>query len=171
MKNILNICKVVIVASILFGACSPNVHRSAMTKDERTDAEKRFDPVGFPGDEAIITGHKQAAPKTQVVEAEGVLPDRNEKPAFRSDTLNRGEQIAQQVIFRVQIYASKSFDDAQQFAANIKPLFEQGVYVEYQMPYYKVRVGEFHNPEEGEAFLDQVKLAGFKNAWLVRVIR
>jgi len=75
------------------------------------------------------------------------------------------------VLYRVQIYTTKSFDDAQEYLNTVKRLFPEGVFVEYQIPYYKVRVGEYHSAAEGEAFLDKVKQLGFENAWLVRIIR
>jgi hypothetical protein len=49
-------------------------------------------------------------------------------------------------------------------------MFPEGVAVEYQMPYYKVQVGQFNNSADGQSFLEKVKQLGFENAWLVRII-
>lgn len=171
MKNIHNTFSLLIIVGLLLSACSPNVHRSTVTKDKRIEAEDRFDPLGFPGDDAVLTGHRQVSPEQSSSTVEEVTPAQLEQKDTREVSPGDSIQTPPQVIFRVQVFASKSFDEAQQFASDVQPLFDQGVYVEYQMPYYKVRVGEFYNPDDGEAFLDQVKLLGFKNAWLVRVIQ
>jgi hypothetical protein len=171
MKFTRNICSILCPVAALIIACGPAIPRSSIQNDNRTAAEDRFDPLGFPGDDAVITGNTRAASSplgSDSVSAAG-QPDRI---AADSSAGGDTQQMSQELeVFRVQVFASKSFDEAQQFAANIKNLFPEGVFVEYQMPYYKVRVGEFITPEEGESFLDEVKQLGFKNAWLVRVFR
>jgi hypothetical protein len=171
MKNIRNISRLSI-ALIIFGlSCTPGVHRSAVEQDRRTADEDRFDPLGFPGDDAVVTGRYETPSADQSGENDVELtqPDDTISDYNNQTDSMRAEQSVE--VFRVQVFASKSFDEAQQFAANIDAMFPEGVYVEYQMPYYKVRVGEFFTPDEGEAFLDNVKRMGFKNAWLVRVIK
>ena len=173
MKNISNIFKLVLVLAVFLSGCSMPNRQAKMKRDKRTAAEKRFDPLGFVGDDSVITGRSAAAdslparkpsPETAMVTETPLLP-----PA--PDTLVPADTLPHEVIFRVQVYASKSFDEAQKFAAEIESMFPESVYVEYQMPYYKVRLGEFSDPDEGEQFLQEVKDMGFKKAWLVRVIK
>jgi hypothetical protein len=169
MKITRNICKVLFLSAALLIACGPAIPHSSLENDNRTGAEDRFDPLGFPGDDAVITGNYRTASTTTDSVSTASQPDRVVTDStYESDLVQPAPAYE---VFRVQVFASKSFDDAQQFAANIKNLFPEGVFVEYQMPYYKVRVGEFVTPEEGEAFLDEVKQLGFKNAWLVRVFK
>jgi hypothetical protein len=171
MKITRNICSILCLAAAFLIACGPAIPRSSVQRDSRTGAEDRFDPLGFPGDDAVITGNYRAASTIPVSDSGSSV---NQPNAVTIDSLasnNTGQPAQSLEVFRVQVFASKSFDEAEQFAANIKSLFPEGVFVEYQMPYYKVRVGEFITPEEGESFLDEVKQLGFKNAWLVRVFR
>ncbi|MCP4580662.1 MAG: SPOR domain-containing protein [candidate division Zixibacteria bacterium] len=170
MINIQNIFKLILIVPIFIIGCGAGVHKTSVDKDKRTESEHRFDPLGFPGDDAVITGKSRTASKPVI--SEQSQPVSSQYPvSVEVDDLDVDEQETQPpVIFRVQIFASKSFDEAQQFAADIEGLFPEGVFVEYQMPYYKVRVGEFYEPEGGEDFLEYVKETGFKDAWLVRVI-
>ncbi|MCD6162545.1 MAG: SPOR domain-containing protein [candidate division Zixibacteria bacterium] len=171
MANINNISKLILVLLIIWAGCAPRAPRSDINKDKRTDAENRFEPLGFIGDDEIITGKNK---QTDMPETEEPT-DSSAKPAlitgssFDSTGIAEIEQTV--IIFRVQIFASKSFDEAQEFATEIEPLFPEGVFVEYQVPYYKVRIGEFYDSDEGESFLNEVKDLGFKKAWLVRVIQ
>ena len=171
MKNIRNIFNWSLALLIIIGGCGTSVHKSSLNEDQRTKAERRFDPLGFPGDNAIITGKNHQAVPAQTIEQ--VKPvDRQNGPAISNEPSTDMEAIEPlSVIFRVQVFATKSFDEAQEYAANIEALFPEGVFVEYQMPYYKVRVGEFFKPDSGEEFLDYVKEMGFKSAWLVRVLQ
>jgi hypothetical protein len=170
MKSIRNIFNFYLVLLIAIIGCGTSVHKSSMYEDQRTKAEHRFDPLGFPGDNAVITGKNHHAVQAQTAEPDQ-LAGQHEPPT--TDELSApAEEIEQpSVLFRVQVFATKSFDEAREFAANIEALFPEGVFVEYQMPYYKVRVGEFFEPDKGEEFLDNVKEMGFKNAWLVRVLQ
>ncbi len=170
MISIHNIFKLLIIVPVFMLGCGAGVHKAAVDKDKRTEAEHRFDPLGFPGDDAVITGRNQPSSKQLSPESSQPSSDLFPTPAEDADFDIDEQESQPPVIFRVQIFASKSFDEAQQFAADIEGMFPEGVFVEYQMPYYKVRVGEFYEPEGGEDFLEYVKETGFKNAWLVRVI-
>lgn len=168
MANINNIFKLILIFLVIWGGCVPRSPRPDISKDKRTDAEHRFEPLGFIGDDEIITGKNIQA---DISEAEEPV-DSSAKPLLITNPAYDSTEIEQPIIiFRVQIFASKSFDEAQEFAAEIESLFPEGVFVEYQVPYYKVRLGEFFDPDEGETFLGEVKELGFKKAWLVRVVQ
>jgi len=171
MKSIRNIYKWFPALLIIIWGCGTGVHKSSLNEDPRTKAESRFDPLGFPGDNAIITGKNHQAQPPPKIDQNQSAAQQNGPAVAVEQSAHIEETEALSVIFRVQVFATKSFDEAQEYAANIEALFPQGVFVEYQMPYYKVRVGEFSEPEAGEDFLDFVKEMGFKNAWLARVIQ
>ena len=171
MRNISNTFRFLLIVLIFISGCTAGARRSQDDLDGRTTAEHRFDPLGFYGDDTVITGQGRQIDKHDKTEPADTLLDQPEMIRPLDDPTDIEESDQPLVIFRVQIFASKSFDEAQDFAAQIEPLFIEGVFVEYQMPYYKVRVGEFYNPNDGETFLDDVKQMGFKNAWLVRIIQ
>jgi len=170
MVIIRNIYKL-LFASVLVAVltCAVPAKRGDAPSDPRTAAEDRLNPVGFPGDDEVITGRQGPADKhghisdTASVGTQGVESDETGSP-------ERVEE-RQKAVFRVQVFASKSFDEAQGFAKQIEHIFPEGVFVEYQPPYYKVRVGEFRDSDQGERYLERVKRLGFENAWLVRVIK
>ncbi len=171
MRSILNIYKIALVILILSIACGPAMQRSSVDRDERTKAEHRFDPLDFPGDNAVITGKSHQSQPSSLPDNVSGGEVQVDEPVEVEENNGSVDTTQQMVVFRVQVFASKAFDEAQQFASDIEGMFPEGVFVEYQMPYYKVRVGEFFSPEEGEVFLDEVKQIGFKNAWLVRVLQ
>jgi hypothetical protein len=125
--------------------------------DKRLAAEADFDPLGGPGDYGVVTKDVQAAETEadsgQNVEIPGPAPLAQEKGFFYS----------------VQVFAGKSSAEAREFMDSIKPLFDQGVRMEYQAPYYKVCVGECQDIASAELLLKKVSSMGFPKAWLIRI--
>ncbi len=127
-------------------------------EDRRTTREARYNLTGFPGDQDVITADVPASDDT--VKAQS---DQLTFPEFVKDS------ELSETVFSVQVYASKSSEEASEFEADTSPLFDEIVRTDYRAPYYKVRIGACTTLEEGEALLEKVKGMGFKRAWLVRV--
>lgn len=71
--------------------------------------------------------------------------------------------------FRVQIFSASSQLAAEGAQAEAKErLGRDDVYVELEHPYFKVRVGNFPQRKEAEAFAKQVKAQGYDAAFLAR---
>ena len=165
MRNINNICKYYLLLAFILTSCGAPASRTGVVQDKRMKAERKFDPVGDTRDKDIITGrHSSRLNAHASGNADSLVLEKEQQIEPSSDdTLT--------ILFRVQVYASKSVDEANQYAASIKELFPEGIFVEYQAPYYKVRVGGFHKASDGDLYLERVKQLGFDNAWLIRVAR
>jgi len=162
-RNMKNIFKVITVIAVVCGAvCSCNRYRSPDSpdalEDRRTAKESRYNLMGFPVDDSVITADVPAADDTIREES-----DQMSFPEYDAEE----EGITE--AFSVQLFASKSSEEAAQFQLDVESLFDEIVTTDYKAPYYKVRVGETPTLEEGEALLDRVKRMGFTNAWLVRI--
>jgi len=127
-------------------------------EDRRTSREARYNLLGFPGDDSVITADVPAADDSVREESDMI--------AFPE---NSGNEDSVTEAFSVHLFASKSSEEAEQFQQDVESLFDEIVVTDYRAPYYKVRVGEIPTLEEGEALLDKVKGMGFPNAWLVRI--
>lgn len=76
--------------------------------------------------------------------------------------------------FRIQIFSSSNIDDAAATKLAAQPIFtEDTVYVVYDPPVYKVRVGDYVTRLEANQHLTAVQEKGYADAWIVpdRVIR
>jgi hypothetical protein len=76
--------------------------------------------------------------------------------------------------FRIQIFSSSSVDDAAATKMAAQPVFPTDtVYVVYDPPVYKVRVGDYVTRLEANQHLGEVQEKGYADAWIVpdRVIR
>lgn len=73
------------------------------------------------------------------------------------------------VYYRVQLRTTK--DLAKAVAVRDKAEFDFGmtVRVDFETPYYKVRVGQFAAPADAAALLGEARRLGYPGAWTVRV--
>ena len=159
-RNIYNLSLLLLAVSLSCG--TPGIGKKA-DLDGRLGAERWFNPLSHPRDTVLVTGQNPH----RGIESDPAKPSKLfSDTAFTAapDSIKENGET-----FSVQIYASKSLDDAKEYTSVIGNLFPEGVFIEYHVPYYKVRLGEFYSPRSGQAFLDRVKQMGFENAWLVRV--
>ncbi len=80
------------------------------------------------------------------------------------------EKINQEILngFRIQITMTKEITEANTIKNDLIALFpEQNVYVIFEAPYYKVRLGDFLDRESANNFLPNLIDKGFKSAWVV----
>jgi hypothetical protein len=73
------------------------------------------------------------------------------------------------MVYRVQLATSKDLSAAQSVRAKAQGEFKQEVHIDYEVPYYKVRVGVFVSPQAAEPLLQEARRLGYQGAWAVRV--
>jgi len=104
-------------------------------------------------------------------DVEAVAQPRPDEPARAQLELPKDSVFVQEDViqgFRVQIYSSASIDDAAQMKIIAMDKFrEDSVYVVYDAPVYKVRVGDFANRYEANQILSEFIDKGFRDAWIV----
>ncbi len=73
-------------------------------------------------------------------------------------------------VYRVQIFTSRLFNEAETEKKLANEIFNLPVYLDYEVPYYKLRVGDFLTRNEAEAMVSEIKNIGYRSAWVARVI-
>lgn len=76
--------------------------------------------------------------------------------------------------FRIQLLATNNYDEANTTRNIINQSFpDVWIYLVFESPTYKIRVGDFSNRAEAKLLLDQFLAQGYKKAWIVpdRIIR
>ncbi len=72
--------------------------------------------------------------------------------------------------WRVQISAFSNLVDADARARAARSRFTEPVYVEYEPPFYKVRVGDFLTRAEAESMATRARAEGYEGAWVVETL-
>ncbi len=84
------------------------------------------------------------------------------------------EDTAREIIeekpgYRIQIAALSNQDEAMQIKKEAMLKFaEQGVYLIFDPPFYKIRVGDFVSRYDAEKLQQKAIQLGYKDAWIVR---
>jgi hypothetical protein len=158
------VAAIVCASLILLGGCRPSEEsrreeeaapstRGGEEKAPLSTYEKTFNPALF--DQEI-----RDVPRTQeITKEQGTVGN-------QEDSLVVESELAQG--FRVQIFATANIDDANAMkmaAAEREP--EDSIYVVFDPPLYKVRLGDFRTRIEANQKLASLVDMGFPDAWVV----
>ncbi|HLX12244.1 MAG TPA: SPOR domain-containing protein [Bacteroidota bacterium] len=114
-------------------------------------SENNFDPSKYDDPASVIINNDKNGSSAQPVP---VLDTR-----VPSDTISG---------FRIQVLFTKEIGDANLVRDTLTAALPQEyVYVVYEAPYYKVRVGNFLDRATADGYLRSVTTKGFPDAWVV----
>jgi hypothetical protein len=94
-----------------------------------------------------------------------LLPDNNhnEVPILQENKLGDG--------FRIQIISTKNIESAARAKSIAVEQFEDldiEFYLEFDSPYYKVRLGDFQTRADAASFREVIRSRGYPKAWIVK---
>ncbi len=134
--------------------------------------ERGFDPLELPQDSEILP---LKYPESGIVTGKqsliGIEPSESRLDDSRlmiEDSPEAVDSLANQA-YRVQIFTSKLFGEARQAARIAEEIFDRPVFVDYEVPYFKVRVGSFSSRGRADTYRQKVRAVGYTNAWVVMV--
>lgn len=175
MRPLASTCRLMLVVALLaiLTACIRPPSESGTVPEtgaEVSSGSESFDPLGLPRDREVVpakyprTGTIVGRPVTEAVlgQAQDSLRYGGEEGARRIDSANSQ-------VYRVQIFTGLVHGEARQIARVAEEIFDQPVYVDYEVPNYKVRVGNWANRDEAERYRQKAKTVGYGNAWVVMV--
>ena len=70
--------------------------------------------------------------------------------------------------YRVQVLATRYFERADSLAVIMKNTVRDRVYVDFEAPNYKVRVGDFIDRDSAESLQQDLVQMGYNSAWILR---
>lgn len=129
----------------------------------------RYDPLESSQDRQVVP---TAYPSDQPINAGGSRQETGDE-ATGDDTgyLNINEQIdtLNNQAFRVQILTTKVYGEGRTALRVAEEIFDRPVFMDYEVPYFKLRVGNFAEREAAENYQQRARAAGYTNAWVVVV--
>jgi len=154
----------IIVTSLLMAGCGGSFQRPGEEPPpESAPYERReYDPLGLPADRQIIPQEYAAA---ALRDSGYIMTPDSAYTAPAPDSLSRPHET-----YRIQLFTSKTYGPAAREVKIAREVFDREVYLDYEVPYYKVRVGDFPSQSEAENYLAATTEAGYEAAWVVKVI-
>jgi len=177
IKNFFSEIAVVLLVVLVLAGCSGKAGPAEEVRQIKTEPPEqtaRFNPFDLPQDKEIIPRlHPKTAPifsssAPDTANADNI-PLTADKPKIVERPLNLGIDKLNNQTFRIQIGATELFGDARREKQIAEEVFDQPVYLDYEVPYYKLRVGSFADRRSAEQYLQKAKMAGYKTAWVVTV--
>ncbi len=153
-----------IIIFLLFFSCATTRKstKPPVEKAEPTTYDESFDPltlndedIQFPKEEPKVP---QPTPESQ--------PLKTEIPPAKV-----GEENQLVEGYRVQLLATKDIESATIAKKEAEFAFAEdsvNVYIEFDSPYYKLRIGDCKTREEAERLREIARRKGYPSAWIVR---
>ncbi|MCK4460154.1 MAG: SPOR domain-containing protein [candidate division Zixibacteria bacterium] len=128
----------------------------------------RYDPLESSQDRQVVPS---AYPSDQPINAGGSQQEIRDEATGDTGYLNLIEPIdtLNNQAFRVQILTTKVYGEARTARRVAEEIFDRPVFMDYEVPYFKLRVGNFAEREAAENYQQRAKAAGYTNAWVVVV--
>jgi hypothetical protein len=156
---------IMLVAALTLVSCAlRRVEPQESKPGEKTITGPPFDPLANPTDRAIVPEEYPVAP-VQLAQATDTMAMPGNVDSTAVDTTSAPSEV-----YRVQVFTSRLYTEASREKAIAEEIFNLPVYLDYEVPYYKLRVGDFTTRGEAEDMLPEIKAIGYRNAWVARVI-
>ena len=70
--------------------------------------------------------------------------------------------------YRVQVFSGRESEPARAVESRISAVYPHAVYLVFEAPLYKLRVGNFISRDEAVAACDSLRAGGYRDAWVVK---
>lgn len=128
--------------------------------ETQKETDGKYKPLAQAEDFVIIP---KAVSFENVVDSTQDLDGENPVTIIGDSTLLDGDRV-----YRIQLFTAKEYGPAIREKNVAIEVFDKPVTMDYEVPYYKIRVGNFATRDEAEEYLPAAREAGYKTAWVVR---
>jgi len=128
----------------------------------QAEAEAYIDPLSLPYDEVVIPEPHWEVEKKDWDE---IIP-----PEMREPDTSEVDIDEMVMGYRVQIGDYQNPVQASEIQTLVIDEFEEQVYLEYDAPFYKIRIGDCLSRWEAETLQEVAVRKGYRSAWVVRTM-
>ena len=86
---------------------------------------------------------------------------------FKTDPSQMNKEFVETSGYRIQLISTQNLSEAISVKTQADSLYTMPVYVDFEPPNYKVRIGNYVTNEEAMLVQDAMQKQGFKYAWVV----
>ncbi len=175
MKRLVSICSclTLVVTCLACGGCFRKDRAPTEEPPDRatgSQAEPEFIALDLPEDREVVPAEYPITGAIQLTG--GTEPGAAASSGSSMDSALIGPEAADTFAlqtYRVQLFTSQVYGEAHWAKKVADEIFDRPVHLDYEIPYYKVRVGGFSTRDAAEEYQQRVRAAGYPEAWVVVV--
>ena len=69
--------------------------------------------------------------------------------------------------YRVQLMISENQEDLIEAKNNLEKIIKEKIYIQFELPNYKLRVGNFSSRKKAELYRNKIVRLGYRSAWVI----
>jgi hypothetical protein len=146
-----------LVSCSLSGLGGKGEPKTEEKKPEAVAYQEDFDPLTLNDDDIKITPMDRSG-------AGGAAQQRTVVVPKTDKSLNQGEMVKG---FRIQLMATTNLNQATEIKKNAMVKLQGKIYLAFEAPQYKIRVGDFLSRDEAKSALADIVKYGYLDAWIV----
>ena len=163
-----------LVAVVLTGCLKPQgeIVERADSDTAATLDPRGYDPLELPRDKEIVPA---LFPRAGDIVGRQVIVEKNpstsapDSVTFEGGAKTKNFDTLSNQSYRVQVFTGLVYGEARQVARVAEEIFDQPVYVDYEVPNFKVRIGSWSDRASAENYQQKARAVGYTNAWVVMV--
>ena len=158
---------VIIILALMVASCGVRRVGTAPPEERKTPVAPLFDPLATSEDREIVPEAHPVAVAAVADAGDSLMPP-VDMSYLQFDSATSA--TAPTEVYRVQIFTSRLYTEAGRERQLAEEIFNLPIYLDYEVPYYKLRVGDFVTRDEAENMVAEIKSIGYRNAWVARVV-
>ena len=157
----------IVVIPLLLLSCAPKQGTGETREETSSTAGPMFDPLVTDIDREIV-------PEVYAVKASAIPIAGDSLLELRGISYKEYDSTAAvtgpREVYRIQIFTSRLIAEASREKALAEEVFNLPIHLDYEVPYYKLRAGDFVTRAEAEDMIPEIRAIGYRNAWVARVV-
>jgi len=92
-----------------------------------------------------------------------ILPNFNDESDY-SNSINVDGLVKG---YRVQVMISENQEDLIEVKDSLEKLIQEKIYIQFELPNYKLRVGNFSSRKKAELYRNKIARLGYRSSWVI----
>ena len=93
-----------------------------------------------------------------------ILPNFSDDDSGYSNSINVDGLVKG---YRVQVAISENQEDLIDIKDNLEKAIKEKIYIQFELPNYKLRVGNFSSRKKAELYRNKIVRLGYRSAWVI----
>ena len=93
-----------------------------------------------------------------------ILPNFSDDDSDYSNSMNVDGLVKG---YRIQVIISENQEDLIEIKDNLEKVIKEKIYIQFELPNYKLRVGNFSSRKKAELYRNEIAHLGYRSAWVI----